>query len=198
MRASLLYTVALVYLIAGQATAQSLHDIVKDSEGGRMPNRSEWQQRPAADRETDPAPHVVPVPAQLEPPAKPVGASSACLPPGMPNLSDLVSIGQQILIAPIEGSDDTVTVSAVGLITRDHLARYRAGDIPPDFIAYYVHGNLAAVDDHPGDPTEPDFVDTGMVSPRGAALAQGAPVCRWVRLPRPLDEHGPPTPNSRI
>jgi hypothetical protein len=198
MRTSLLYTAALVCVIVGPATAQSLRDIVKESEGGRMPSRSEWQQRYAAESETDASPQVEPMPAELQPPPRSVGGNSTCLPPGMPALSDLVSVGQQILVAPIEGSEETVTVSAVGLITRDHLARYRDGNIPPDFIVYYVHGHLAAVDDHPGDPTEPDFVDTGMVSPRGAALAEGAPVCRWVRLQRPVDERGPGTPSSRI
>src|SRR5207253_3658981 len=135
-----------------------------------------------------PQPNLGPVAAEPDSPAASPGAASAtptmCMPPGMPALSDLVSVGHQVLVAPVEGSDETVMVNAVGLVTRDHLSRYHGGEMPLDFIAYYVRGHLAAVDDHPGDPAEPDLVDTGMVSPRGAALAQGRPMCRWERLSR--------------
>ena len=119
---------------------------------------------------------------RLPAPAPP--AQAACTPPGMPALSELVGVGQRTLIAPVEGADETVTVTAVGLVRKDHLARYRLGETSLDFIIYFVRGHLAAVDDHPGDPTEPDLVDTGMVSRRGAALAQGTPMCQWERLPR--------------
>ncbi len=205
-RTSLLYTVALAYLVgAGPATAQSLGDIVKESEGGRMPSQAEWQQRRPATPENGPAlvpPRVELVPAEPLPPTMSLESTSptptACMPPGMPALSELVSVGHQILVAPVDGSDETVMVSAIGLITKDHLAQHRGGRLLLDFIAYYVHGHLAAVDDHPDDPSEPDLVDTGMVSPRGAALAQGTPVCQWVRLQRPPDDGPAGTPSSRI
>ena len=122
-----------------------------------------------------------PDPGEPLPPTVSLGSTSvappACRPPGMPPLGELVSVGQQILVASVEGSDETVTVDAIALVVRDHLARYRGDDEPPDFIAYYVRGHLAAVYDHPGDPAERDLVDTGMVSLRGAALAQGTPSC---------------------
>ncbi|PYM05286.1 MAG: hypothetical protein DMD82_11515 [Candidatus Rokuibacteriota bacterium] len=102
----------------------------------------------------------------------------------MPALTELVSVAHRTVIAPVEGTLETVSVTVIGLVTKDHLARYRRGEIPPDFIIYFVRGHLAAVDDHPGDPSEPNLVDTGMVSPRGAALAQGTPMCRWERLSR--------------
>ena len=132
------------------------------------------------------------------PPASTSAAPTACVPPGMPALSELVTVGHHVMIAPVAGSDETVMVSAVGLVTKDHLGRYQAGELPLDFIVYYVRGNLAAVDDHPGDPSEPDIVDIGMVSPRGTALAQGTPVCQWVRLSRPTDDGRVATPGSRI
>ena len=205
-RTSLLYTMALAGLIASQASAQSLRDIVKESEGGGIPSRAEFQQRHPADTNNGPSPapqpNLGPVAAEPDSPAASPGAASAtptmCMPPGMPALSDLVSVGHQVLVAPVEGSDETVMVNAVGLVTRDHLARYHGGEMPLDFIAYYVRGHLAAVDDHPGDPAEPDLVDTGMVSPRGGALAQGAPVCQWVRLQRPPDDGRAASPSSRI
>lgn len=125
-------------------------------------------------------------------------APTACVPPGMPALSELVTVGHHVMIAPVDGSDETVMVNAIGLITREHLAKHRGGELPLDFIVYYVRGHLAAVDDHPGDPSEPDIVDIGMVSPRGTALAQGTPVCQWVRLSRPTDDGRVATPGSRI
>ena len=205
-RTSLLCTMALAGLIASQATAQSLRDIVKESEGGGIPSPAEFQQRHPADPDNgprlEPQPNLEPVPALPDSRAASPGAASAapttCRPPGMPALSELVSVGHQILVAPVEGSDGTVMVNAVGLVTRDHLAQYRGGEMAPDFIAYYVRGHLAAVDDHPGDPGEPDLVDTGMVSPRGGALAQGTPVCQWVRLQRPPDDGRAASPSSRI
>ncbi len=163
MRTSLLCAVTLAWVIgASLASAQSLRDVVKDSEGGAL--------------------------------------TATCVPPGMPAPSELVSVGHQTLIAPIEGTYETVRVDAIGLVRKGHLARYRVGEMLPDFIIYFVRGHLAAVDDHPGDPSEPDLADIGMVSPRGAALAQGTPVCQWVRLPRPADEGnaGTPTPSGRI
>jgi len=60
----------------------------------------------------------------------------------MPPLGELVSVGQQILAASVEGSDETVTVDAIGLVVRDHLARYRGDDVPPDFIAYSCAASL--------------------------------------------------------
>jgi len=204
-RTSLLCTMALAGLIASQASAQSLRDIVKESEGGGMPSRAEFQQRhPDPDNGPSPAPqpNFEPAPALPDSSAGSSGAASArpttCMPPGMPALSELVSVGHQVLVAPIEGSDETVMVNAVGLVTRDHLGRYHGGEMALDFIAYYVRGHLAAVDDHPGDPAEPDLVDTGMVSPRGGALAQGTPVCQWVRLQRPPDDGRGASPSSRI
>ena len=180
-RTALLSAAALTCLMgAGLASAQSLSDIVKDSEGGRIPTLAEWQQRPPAGADPStgaPVPNGVPSSA---------GAPSAtCTPPGMPALDDLVSVGHEALIAPVEGTGETVAVTAVGLVRRDHLARYRLGEVPLDFITYFVRGHLAAVDDHPGDPSEPDLVDSGMVSRQGAALAKGTPLCQWERLPRP-------------
>jgi len=205
-RTSLLCTMALAGLIASQATAQSLRDIVKESEGRGIPSPAEFQQRHPADPDNGPSPapqpNLEPVPALPDSPAASPGAANAapttCRPPGMPALSELVSVGHQVLVAPVEGSDGTVMVNAVGLVTRDHLAQYRGGEMAPDFIAYYVRGHLAAVDDHPGDPGEPDLVDTGMVSLRGGALAQGTPVCQWVRLQRPPDDGRAASPSSRI
>lgn len=179
-RTSLLSAAALTCVMgAGLASAQSLSDIVKDSEGGRMPTRAEWQQRPPAGADPStgaPAPNGVPSTAGAPP--------ATCTPPGMPALDDLISVGHETLIAPVEGTNETVAVTAVGLVRRDHLARYRLGEVPLDFITYFVRGHLAAVDDHPGDPSEPDLVDSGMVSRRGAALAKGTPLCQWERLPR--------------
>jgi hypothetical protein len=205
-RTSLLYTMALAGLIVSQASAQSLRDIVKESEGEGIPSQAEFQQHHPADSDNGPSselqPNLGPVPALPDSPAASTGAASStpttCMPPGMPNLSELVSVGHQLLVAPVEGSDDTVMVNAVGLVTRDHLAQYRGGEMALDFIAYYVRGHLAAVDDHPGDPGEPDLVDTGMVSLRGGALAQGTPVCQWVRLQRPPDDGRSASPSSRI
>ncbi len=205
-RTSLLYTVALAYLVgAGPATAQSLGDIVKESEGGRMPSQAEWQQRRPATPENGPAlvpPRVELVPAEPLPPTMSLESTSptptACMPPGMPALSELVTVGRHAMVAPVDGSDDTVMVSAIGLVTKDHLGRYFGGELPLDFIVYYVRGNLAAVDDHPGDPSEPDIVDIGMVSPSGAALAQGTPVCQWARLSRVPGAGRTTTPNNWI
>jgi len=195
-RTSLLSLAALACVLgAGLASAQSLSDIVKDSEGGRMPTRAEWQHRPPAGADASrgaPAPDAASSPAGALP--------ATCTPPGMPALDDLVSVGHETLIAPVEGTDETVAVTAVGLVRRDHLIRYRLGEVPLDFITYFVGGHLAAVDDHPGDPTEPDLVDSGMVSPRGAALSKGTPLCQWERLPRPRrgkDEAWIPASRSR-
>jgi hypothetical protein len=205
-RTSLLCTLTLAGLIASQAAAQSLRDIVKESEGGRMPTQAEFQQRHPADPGNGPSPEREPnlgfEPVLPDSRAASAGAEfetpTTCMPPGMPALSELVSVGHQLLVAPVEGSDDTVMVNAVGLVTRDHLAQYRGGEIALDFIAYYVRGHLAAVDDHPSDPGEPDLVDTGMVSPRGGALAEGTPVCQWVRLQRPPDDGRAASPSTRI
>jgi hypothetical protein len=205
-RTSLLYTMALAGLIASQASAQSLRDIVRGSEGGGIPSQAEFQQRHPADPGNGPRPEpqpnlgsgpVLPDSRSASPGAE-IATPTSCIPPGMPALSELVSVGHQLLVAPVEGSDDTVMVNAVGLVTRDHLAQYHGGEMALDFIAYYVRGHLAAVDDHPGDPGEPDLVDTGMVSPRGGALAQGTPVCQWVRLQRPPDDGRAASPTSRI
>jgi len=153
-----------------------------------MPTQAEWQQRAAGGdaRTRAPAPNIVPAPAETVPPAAPPQSTltTTCVPPGMPALTELVSVAHRTVIAPVEGTLETVSVTVIGLVTKDHLARYRRGEIPPDFIIYFVRGHLAAVDDHPGDPSEPNLVDTGMVSPRGAALAQGTPMCRWERLSR--------------
>ena len=142
-----------------------------------MPTQAEWQQRAAGGdaRAQAPAPNVVPAPAETVPPAVSPRSTLTTTyePPGMPAPTQLVSVAHQTLIAPVEGTLETVAVTAIGLVTKDHLARYRLGEMPLDFIIYFVRGHVAAVDDHPGDPSEPDLVDTGMVSPRGAALAQG-------------------------
>jgi hypothetical protein len=186
IRASLTATVTLVWVLgAGPATAQSMRDIVTDSEGGRIPGQRAWQQRPVGGAAQSPAPvpPLGPLPAEPGRPTTPAG-STTCVPPGMPTLEELVSVGHETLVAPVEGTPEIVAVTAIGLVLRDHLARYRFGETPLDFIIYLVRGHLAAVDDHPGDPSEPDLVDTGMVSPRGAALAQGVPMCQWERLPR--------------
>ena len=125
-------------------------------------------------------------------------AASVCMPPGMPALEELVTVGGQILFAPVEGGDTTVTVDAVGFVTRNHLAQNPAGELSLDFIAYYVQGRLAAVDDHPGDPTAPDLVDTGMVTAAGAMRAQRSPSCQWERLAPPADAAGASTSRTRI
>ena len=186
MQTSLLCNVTLACLLsAGLASAQSLRDIVKDSERGSIPTQADWQQRGAGGETPIEAP--VPIrPAETTPSTTPYrpARATACVPPGLPAPGELVSVDQQTLVAPVEGTDETVTVHAIGLVRRDHLGRYRLGEMPLDFIIYLVHGHLAAVDDHPGDPSEPDLVDTGMVSPRGTALAQGTPMCQWARLPR--------------
>ena len=202
-RTSLLCSVTLACVIGvGPASAQSLRDIVKNSEGGRMPTQAEWQQRAAGGdaRAQAPAPNVVPAPAETVPPAVSPRSTltTTCEPPGMPAPTQLVSVAHQTLIAPVEGTLETVAVTAIGLVTKDHLARYRLGEMPLDFIIYFVRGHVAAVDDHPGDPSEPDLVDTGMVSPRGAALAQGRPMCRWERLSRTRNGDDTATTRSRI
>jgi hypothetical protein len=125
-------------------------------------------------------------------------AAPACMPPGMPALDELVTVGKQALFAPVDGGDTTVMVNAIGLVTKDHLARNRTGELSLDFIVYYVEGRLAAVDDHPGDPTAPDLVDTGMVTAAGAMRAQGSPSCHWARLAAPSDAAGAATSGTRI
>jgi hypothetical protein len=200
-RFALFCSVALTCLLTGPVGAQSLRDIVNGSDDGNLPNRTDGQRRLVTDSERGPTqepPTLRPGPAEPRPPGGFAGPPpAACAPPGIPALSELVRVGQQILVAPVEGSDEIVVVDAVGLIMREHVARYHGGDVPPDFVAYYVHGQLAAVDDHPGDPAEPDLVDTGMVSPGGAALAGGTPECRWMRLPR-RDDVRAATPSNRI
>jgi hypothetical protein len=190
-RTSLFYSVALTCLLAGSADAQSLRDIVRGSKVEGPSSGTGRDRLHVIDSGSGPAPEppsFETAPAASGPPAVFAGPSAAtCAPPGIPALSELVRVGQQTLVAPVEGSEEIVVVDAIGLIMREHIARYRGGDAPPDFVAYYVHGQLAAVDDHPGDPAEPDLVDTGMVSPRGAALAGGTPECRWMRLPRRND-----------
>jgi hypothetical protein len=168
LSASFLCTLALAGLIgAGQATAQSTGDSVREGSGGRAS-------------------------------AATGAAAAACMPPGMPALDELVTVGNQALFAPVEGGDTTVMVNAIGLVTRDHLARNPTGDLSLDFIVYYVQGKLAAVDDHPGDPTAPDLVDTGMVTAAGAMRAQGTPSCQWARLAGPSDAAGAATSGTRI
>ena len=198
MHTWLISIVTLAHMIgASAAAAQSPPDIVKDSEGGRRPAPTEWRQGGAGSDARTPAPSGVPAAAQTGRVAE--SPAAGCMPPVIPALSELVSVGQQTLIAPVEGTDETVTVTAVGLVRKDHLARYRLGETSLDFIVYFVRGHLAAVDDHPGDPTEPDLVDTGLVSPRGAALAEGTPMCQWARLPRaPQEEDKAPGPGIRI
>lgn len=167
-----------------------------------MPTQAEWQQRAAGGdaRTQAPAPNIEPAPAETVPPAVSLRSTltTTCVPPGMPAPTQLVSVAHQTLIAPVEGTLATVAVTAIGLVMKDHLARYRLGEMPLDFIIYFVRGHLAAVDDHPGDPSEPDLVDTGMVSPRGAALAQGRPMCRWERLSRTRNGDDTATTRSRI
>jgi hypothetical protein len=125
-------------------------------------------------------------------------AAPACMPPGMPSVDELVTVGNQALLAPVEGGDATVMVHAIGLVTREHLAGNHTGELSLDFIVYYVQGKLAAVDDHPGDPTAPDLVDTGMVTAAGAMRAQGTPSCQWARLAPPSDAAGAVTSGTRI
>jgi len=125
-------------------------------------------------------------------------AGPACMPPGMPALAELVTVGDQMLFAPVEGGDTTVMVDAIGLVRREHLAQNRTGELSLDFIVYYVQGKLAAVDDHPGDPTAPDLVDTGMVTAAGAMRAQATPSCQWARLAPPSDAAGAATSRTRI
>src|SRR5260370_13251 len=70
------------------------------------------------------------------------GAGRAtCAPRGIPVLDDLISVGHEALIAPVEGRKETGAVPAVGLVRRDHLARYRLGEVPLDFITYFVRGH---------------------------------------------------------
>ncbi len=105
-----------------------------------------------------------------------------CFPPGMPEPSLLIRIGDNSMSAPVEGSDDHVSVTAVGLVLREHLEAFHHGQHGIDYIAYVIDGLLAAVDDHPGDPNEPDIVDTGMVTAKGATLRERKQSCQWLRL----------------
>src|SRR5207244_3358980 len=79
-------------------SAQSLSDIVKDSEGGRMPTRAEWQHRPPAGADASrgaPAPDAASSPAGALP--------ATCTPPGMPARDDLVSVGPETSVATASG-----------------------------------------------------------------------------------------------
>src|SRR5438445_477542 len=86
-RTSLLYTMALAGLIASQATAQSLRDIVKESEGSGIPSPAEFQQRHPADPDNGPSPapqpNLEPIPALPDSPAASPGAASAAPTPCM-------------------------------------------------------------------------------------------------------------------
>src|SRR5207302_10816590 len=44
-------------------------------------------------------------------------AAAACLPAGIPALDALVTVGNQALLAPVEGGDTPRTVTAIGLGT---------------------------------------------------------------------------------
>jgi hypothetical protein len=165
---------------AGVATAQPSRDTAKDTEDGRV-------QQPA-DSHTGLAQDTAPKGQQ--PPAPSSGTNGAmptrCMPPGMPAPDQLVNVGALALLVPVEGRESAAKVDAVGFITKDHLAEYREGEGSLDLIAYYVEGTLAAVDDHPDDATQPELVDTGMMSGRGTVLPHGTPSCQWVRItPRP-------------
>jgi len=121
-----------------------------------------------------------------------------CMPPGMPASDQLVNVGAVVLLVPVEGRDSALKVDAVGFITKDHLIEFREGERSLDFIAYYVEGALAAVDDDPDDATQPALVDTGMVSAGGAVLAHGTPSCQWVRVTRRPDDRPATSSGTRI
>src|SRR5438105_9939748 len=50
-----------------------------------------------------------------------------CFPPGMPDPALLIRIGDQNILAPIEGSDDHVSVVAIGLVLKDQLEAFHHG-----------------------------------------------------------------------
>jgi len=186
-RTALLCIVALT-CVAGvsAASAQSLRDTATDTEGGRV-------QQPA-DSQTGLAQDATPN-GQQSPPlssGKNGAMPTTCMPPGMPASEQLVNVGALVLRVPVEGRDTAVKIDVVGFITKDHLVAYLNGEQSLDFIAYYVEGTLAAVDDHPDDATQPALVDTGVMSADGTVLEHGTPSCQWVRVtPRPGD--GPAT-----
>ena len=192
-RAALLCIVALTcFAGASAASAQSLRDSANDTEGARV-------QQPAGSQ-TGLAEATAPNGQQSPGPSSGTNGTTptACMPPGMPAPDQLVNVGALGLLVPVEGHESAVKVDAVGFITKEHMVRYRKGERSLDFIAYYVEGTLAAVDDHPHDATQPELVDTGMISAGGTVLAHGTPSCQWVRVIR-RPGHGPAaTPGTRI
>src|SRR5260370_35971568 len=99
-RTSLLSAAALTCVMgAGLASAQSLSDIVKDSEGGRMPTRAEWQQRPPAGADPStgaPAPNGLPSTPRAPPPTRP--------PPRSPALEGPTSVGPGTATRRVRGA----------------------------------------------------------------------------------------------
>ena len=180
-RTALVCIVALAgFAGASAANAQPLRYPAGDTEGGRVQQPAESQSGRA--QGTDPN--------GQQSSALSMGADgtlpTTCTPPGMPASDQLVNVGALVLLVPVEGRDRAVKVDAVGFIKKDHLVEYLESERSLDLIAYYVGGTLAAVDDHPDDATQPELVDTGMMSGRGTVLPHGTPSCQWVRItPRP-------------
>jgi hypothetical protein len=173
-RIALLSIVAFTcFASASAVTAQSSRDTAKDT----APN---GQQPPVLFSDTN------------------GGMPTTCMPPGMPASDQLVNVGALALLVPAEGSESAVKVDAVGFITKDRLAEYREGKGSLEFIAYYIAGSLAAVDDHPDDATQPELVDTGMMSASGMVLAHGTPSCKWVRVTRRPPDGSTTIPGTRI
>src|SRR5216684_1830182 len=102
-----------------------------------------------------------------------------CWPEALEPLERFVAIQHRTMVARVAGAG-VVEVDAVAL----------------ELIVYSIEGHLAEIDDHPGDPSEPDLVDTGMVAPDGMVRSPRAPSCEWVRLPRAVP-HQAPGPESR-
>jgi len=116
-----------------------------------------------------------------------------CWPEALEPLERFVAIQHRTMVARVAGAG-VVEVDATGLIRKELLGD--VDDVALELIVYSIEGHLAEIDDHPGDPSEPDLVDTGMVAPDGMVRSPRAPSCEWVRLPRAVP-HQAPGPESR-
>ena len=189
-RTALVCIVALAcFAGASAANAQPLRDPAEDTGSGRVQQPAESQ--PSGGQGTAPNGEQSSGPSSGADGTTP----ATCTPPGMPAPDQLVNVGALVLFVPVEGRDRAVKVDAVGFIKKDHLVQ---GEGSLDLIAYYVGGTLAAVDDHPDDATQPELVDTGMMSAGGRVLAHGTPSCQWVRVTRRPGNGPATTPGTRI
>jgi hypothetical protein len=119
--------------------------------------------------------------------------AAPCWPEALEPLERFVAVQHRTMVARVAGAG-LVEVDAAGMIRREHLGD--EDDVALELIIYSIEGHLAAIDDHPGDPTESDLVDTGMVAPDGMVRSPRAPSCDWQRLPRAVP-HEAPGPESR-